>query len=107
MSTTMHRLQISIPQWEKQFLDERAKRDGVSVAEVIRQLIEREAEVSREGADSILKFSGFIKDPVPLINGIPVSENVDLYLADNFTRKHSGARERPHQTYRHQRKKKS
>ena len=79
----------------------------VEHAPAIRDEVALLDEVSREGADSILKFSGFIQEPVPLINGIPISENVDLYLADNFTRKHSGARERPQQTYQPPRKKKS
>ena len=44
MVTSMHRLQISLPQSQAQFLAERARRDGVSIAEVIRQLIRREEE---------------------------------------------------------------
>ena len=39
MATTMHRLQISIPEWQAQYLAARARRDRVSIAEIIRQLV--------------------------------------------------------------------
>ena len=95
MSTTMHRLQISLPQWEMQFLAERARRDGESIAGVIRQLIEREANAAGASADSIWKFVGAFEDTQPLIDGIPVSENVDLYLNEQILRDQNVLRERP------------
>ena len=52
MATTMHRLQISLPNWQHQFLVERARRDGVSVAEVIRLMIEREAKSPAAGGST-------------------------------------------------------
>ncbi len=85
MTTSMHRLQISIPTWQHEFLAERAGRDGVSIAEVIRQLVQREAEAASEqrtSVDSIWKIAGIGKDRGPLINGIPVSQAPDLYLAE-------------------------
>lgn len=81
MTTSMHRLQISLPQWQVQFLAERARRDGVSIAEVIRQLVERESEAQPKGKpDSVWEIAGMAEDTGPLINGIPVSENPELYL---------------------------
>ncbi len=81
MTTSMHRLQISLPQWQVQFLTERARRDGVSVAEVIRQLVQRESEAQPKGEpDSLWAIAGMAEDANPLINGIPVSENPELYL---------------------------
>lgn len=46
MSTTMHRLQISLPEWQYRYLQERAERLGESIAGVIRLLIEKEAQAS-------------------------------------------------------------
>jgi len=46
MSTLLHRLQISLPRRQVQFLTERARRDKVSPAEVIRQMIQREANAT-------------------------------------------------------------
>jgi hypothetical protein len=43
MSTNMHRLQISLPDAQVRFLQERARQKKVSVAALIRDLIEREA----------------------------------------------------------------
>ena len=85
MVTSMHRLQISLPQSQAQFLAERARRDGVSIAEVIRQLVQREEEASaarQSSADSIWEIVGMITHEQPLIDGIPVSEQPDLYLAE-------------------------
>ena len=81
MATTMHRLQISLPDWQHQFLVQRARRDGISVAEVLRRLIEREAGAT--GADdSLMGIIGIARDDGRLIRDTPVSEAVDLYLAD-------------------------
>lgn len=81
MGTNMHRLQISLPQWEMQFLEERARRDGYSIAEVVRQLIQREAAAAPANADSIWEIAGIAVDEGELINAVPVSQRPDLYLA--------------------------
>lgn len=85
MSTSMHRLQISLPRSQVRFLAERARRDGVSIAEVIRQLVQREeqaAAAQQSSVDSIWEIVGMITEDQPLIDGIPVSEQPDLYLAE-------------------------
>jgi len=83
MTTSMHRLQVSLPRWQVQFLVERARRDKVSVAEIIRQMIERESKAAPTQAsiDSLLEIVGLAQDHAPLIGNIPVSERPDLYLA--------------------------
>ena len=43
MATTMHRLQISLPKSQMQYLNGRARRERASI-EVIRQMIQREAD---------------------------------------------------------------
>jgi hypothetical protein len=85
MATNMHRLQISLPQAQLRFLRDRARRDGVSAAEVIRQLLEREAKeqpITQADIDQALSFVGIGADEGPLIDGLPVSANVDLYMAE-------------------------
>jgi hypothetical protein len=82
MTTSMHRLQISLPKWQVQLLRERAREQGCSVAEVVRQMVQREAESRQTGAsdDGLWAIAGIGEDPHPLIGGIPVSESPELYL---------------------------
>ncbi len=85
MATMMHRLQISLPHWQVQFLNDRARRDGLSVAEVIRQLVQREADAAaaqRSSVDTIWNIAGIGEARRPLIDGVPVSHAPDLYLAE-------------------------
>lgn len=83
MATRMHRLQISLPHRQARFLEERARLDGVSMAEVVRRLIAREAE-SAQGSrhvDGLWDIAGIAEDRGSLVEGVAVSENPDLYLA--------------------------
>lgn len=81
MTTNMHRLQISLPEWQMQFLAERARREGISVAEIIRQLVSREAEAQPDApADSLWSIAGMAEDHSPLLHGVPVSEKPEMYL---------------------------
>lgn len=84
MSTQLHRLQISLPHWQAQFLAERARRDKVSLAEVIRRMIQHEAEAGPTAgdADSLMALAGLAEDRGPLVGEAPVSERPDLYLAE-------------------------
>ena len=78
----MHRLQISVEKGQYDWLQERARCLGVSIAEVIRQMVDHEAEEDEAGdAETFLALAGTAEDRYPLINGQPVSANVDLYLA--------------------------
>ena len=98
MSTTMHRLQISLPRDQYRFLRDRARRDGVSAAEVISQLLEREQSattITKADIDSALSIVGIGRDDGPLIDGLPVSENVDLYLTEMSVPRAQGAGSRP------------
>ncbi len=93
MATTMHRLQISIPEWQAQYLAEQAKSDGVSIAEIIRRLVKREVELPRnQSVDSIWELAGIAEDHGPLINDIPVSENPELYLTPRESDQRAPAR---------------
>ena len=82
MATKMHRLQICLPHEQARFLENRARLEGISMAEVVRRLIEREAAgVRRPGeADAIWNIAGIAEDPGPKIEGIAVSESPELYL---------------------------
>ena len=83
MSTSMHRLQISLPRWQVQFLAARARRDEISIAQVVRQMIQHESEVvpTQDSVDSFLGLAGLAEDTAPLLDAFPVSERPDLYLA--------------------------
>jgi len=98
MSTLLHRLQISLPRWQVQFLTERAQRDKVSLAEVIRQMIQREASAmpTQASVDSLMEIAGLAEDRAPLVEGIPVSERPDLYLAQLSSPSPAPPSNRPH-----------
>jgi hypothetical protein len=82
MATALHRLQISLPESQVDFLAERARRDGVSIAEVVRQLVARAEAEGTSNADSLLTIAGIAEERGPILRGKPVSEKVDLYLAE-------------------------
>ena len=98
MTTQMHRLQISLPKAQAHFLRERARREGISAAEFIRRLLEREeqaaAAVTQADIDEALSFAGIGEDKLPLIDGKAVTEYPDLYLAE-FTRICTSLRRQP------------
>jgi len=83
MATKMHRLQISLPHRQARFLEERARIAGVSMAEVVRRLLEQEAASSQPSGsvDGIWEVAGIAEDHGPLIEGVAVSESPELYLA--------------------------
>ncbi len=83
MSTSMHRLQISLPHDQMRFLAEQARRGGVSIAEVVRRIVRRELEdAPARGANSLWEIAGIGEDRGPLVGGVPVSEQPDLYVAE-------------------------
>jgi hypothetical protein len=82
VATALHRLQISLPESQVDFLAERARRDGVSIAEVVRQLVARAEAEGTSDADSFLGIAGIAEETGPILRGKPVSEKVDLYLAE-------------------------
>lgn len=89
MATKMHRLQISLPHRQARFLEERARLDGVSMAEVVRRLIERESESAQrnESTHGLWDIAGIAEDRGALIDGVAVSENPELYLAGGGPRR--------------------
>jgi hypothetical protein len=92
MTTQMHRLQISLPKAQAHFVRERARREGISAAEFIRRLLEREEQsasaVTQADIDEALSFAGIGEDKAPLIDGKAVSEYPDLYLAEIYADLH-------------------
>ena len=92
MTTQMHRLQISLPKAQAHFLRERARREGISAAEVIRRLLEREEQaaqvITQADIDEALSFMGIGENKLPLIDGKAVSEYPDLYLAEIYADLH-------------------
>jgi hypothetical protein len=74
----MHHLQISLPEWQYRFLQEQASRTGQSIAALIRELIEQEAQAVQRPVE---------EDPIWEVVGIgrggppyDVSERVDEFL---------------------------
>lgn len=88
MATTMHRLQVSLPEWQVQYLAERAQQEGVSIAKLIRRLVERESEAATDSnsANALLELAGLAEDHGPLLDNTPVSERPELYLTGTTER---------------------
>ena len=82
MGTSMHRLQISLPEWQVRFLLERARAEGQSMAEIIRRLIkeETESQASQPDVDSLWEIAGMAEDHEPLEANLAVSERPEQYL---------------------------
>ena len=75
MATSMHRLQISLPRPQMQYLSQRARREDASVAELIRRMVKREADAApRRNIESLWEIVGMGQERQPLIEGSPVSE---------------------------------
>lgn len=93
MSTSMYRLQISLPHTQVEFLRERAKSKGSSIAKVIRDLIARESEKEFRLSDKeiarVKSMAGKFQDLKPLIRDLPVGQHVDLYLTEAMLDTHS------------------
>ena len=88
MSTTMHRLQICLPESQVQYLVHRSKRDGISIAELIRRFVADASQAATdERTDSLWDIAGIGEDSMPLTNGVPVSEKPDMYLADTIKKR--------------------
>jgi hypothetical protein len=91
----MHRLQISLPQSQLRYLADRARQESISMAELIRRLIQRESEVlTPRSKNSLLEIVGIGKEPGFLIDGIPASEQPDLYIYEKSSSYSSPAKKR-------------
>lgn len=75
----MHRLQISIPNWQYRLLRQRARQTGQSIAGVIRELLEREARALQDvSQDPVWQMVGIVQDGPPT----DASERVDEWVYD-------------------------
>ena len=83
MATNMHRLQISLPEEQMDFLRERSRESKKSVAGVIRELIEQEARLAERP---------ITEDPIWEVIGIGQSQggdrviDADIYSKDWYNR---------------------
>ena len=88
----MHRLQISLPEWQYRFLREQASHTGQSIAGFIRKLIEQEAQTVQRPVeeDPIWEVVGIGRGGAPY----DVSERVDEFLY-SVQREDNGSENRP------------
>jgi len=82
MGDTMVRKQIYLPRRQNQLIKRLAKQRGISEAEVIRQALEREAEMStpvardsKKALDEIISFARSLRERPELMQGEPVRWN--------------------------------
>lgn len=84
MTTSMHRLQISLPEPQLRYLVDCARRDGVSMAEVMRRLLEGAAvEEGRNSPGQHVSIAEARPDyqisPAPVLSEVILHLPVDLY----------------------------
>jgi metal-responsive CopG/Arc/MetJ family transcriptional regulator len=84
MTTSMHRLQISLPEGQVRYLRHLSKRERVSIAEIIRRLVQDQVETANRAVETnrLYDIAGIATDPYPLIDGIAVSEWPERYLVN-------------------------
>ncbi len=77
----MFRLQVYLNSDQAHYLAMRAEREGVSMAKVVRRILDdRARQDAMAGSESLMDIVGLITDELPLIDGIAVSDDPDLYL---------------------------
>ena len=93
MGEMMVRKQIYLPQRQNQFLKRLAKERGVSEAEVIRQALERETEISapvirdnKKALDEIIAFARSLRERPELMQGEPLRWNRDEIYEERESR---------------------
>ncbi|MCZ7649400.1 MAG: hypothetical protein M5U26_29775 [Planctomycetota bacterium] len=60
----MHRAQVLIEEWQHEVLKARAEREGKSVSELLRELLDREfAGSKKSGAKGLRAIKGIFSDP--------------------------------------------
>ncbi len=75
----MHRLQISIPNWQYRLLRQRARQTGQSIAGLIRELLERESQALQDiSQDPVWRMVGIARGGPPR----DTSERVDEWVYD-------------------------
>jgi hypothetical protein len=80
-STRMRRLQLALRDEQATYLARRARRERVSMAEVVRRLLDEAAAADMtHDVQSIWAICGPDSDEEPLAGGVPVSADVDSYL---------------------------
>jgi hypothetical protein len=95
---TLHRTQVLLAPKNVRYISARAGQKGVSMSEVIRQILDDAESREPVAIESVWNMVGIGAEEKDLIGEIPVSENVDLYLIEALTpksvRKKSGTRPR-------------
>ena len=94
----LHRTQVLLAPKNVRYISARASQDGLSMSEVIRQILD-EAEASQPVTiESVWEMVGIGTEGPALIGDAAVSENTDLYLveamAPRTTRKPGTVRQR-------------
>ncbi len=86
MTTTMHRLQISLPESQLRYLASRAQRDSISMAEAIRRLLD--AAAAEESPGSVAESAAIAEArPAYRVSPAPPPDEIVLRLpADLYQR---------------------
>lgn len=80
---TKHRTQISLEDWQYEFLKEKAKKEKTSISSVIRNLVTEKTKLRHIKKDPIFSLVGIAKG-----NGTSIARTHDKHLYKKDWRKH-------------------
>jgi hypothetical protein len=94
----LHRTQVLLAPKNVRYISARANQDGLSMSEVIRQILDDAEARNPVAIENVWTMVGIGTEEPALIGGVSVSENTDLYLVEVISptsvRKSSAPRQR-------------
>lgn len=84
---TFHRTQVLLAPRNVRYISARASQEGLSMSEVIRQILDDAEAREPVAIESVWTMVGIGAEGTALIGDAAVSENTDLYLVEAISRK--------------------
>lgn len=78
----LHRKQVLLAPHNVRYVSARASQEGLSMSEVIRQILDEAEARNPVAIESVWSMVGIGTEHAALVDDLPVSENVDRYLVE-------------------------
>ena len=86
---TLHHQQVLLALRNVRYVSPRASQEGLSMSEVIRQILDEAEARNPVAIESVWSMVGIGTEHAALVDDLPVSENVDPYLVEAIERSSS------------------
>jgi len=86
---TLHHQQVLLALRNVRYVSPRASQEGLSMSEVIRQILDEAEARDPVAIESVWSMVGIGTEHAALVDDLPVSENVDPYLVEAIERSSS------------------